>query len=151
MTTITETNTAKASLKVVALIDELTDVRAEITRLEKIKTALTAEVNEIFDNAGVDTLVHRNIDVARRDWRERSGTDEKKLAEMFPEVYEQTRKTTRYSVLVSLYKKATAKKQNTEIVLQTPDWLRGWSGVFLVGLPFGDFSFFRDKGRFPTS
>jgi hypothetical protein len=36
MTTNTETNTAKATLKVVALIDELTDVRAEITRLEKI-------------------------------------------------------------------------------------------------------------------
>ena len=110
MNTNTETNTAKASLKVVALIDELTDVRAEITRLEKIKSALTAQVNEIFDSEGVDTLVHRNIEVARRDWRERSGTDEKMLADFFPDVYAATRKTTRYSVLVSLYKKATAKK-----------------------------------------
>ncbi len=108
--TNTETNTAKATLKVVEMIDRLTEIRAEITALEKVKTELTAEINAIFDKAGADTLVHRNIDVARRDWRERSGTDEKKLAEMFPEVYEQTRKTTRYSVLVSLYKKATAKK-----------------------------------------
>jgi predicted phage-related endonuclease len=108
--TNTETNTAKATLKVVEMIDRLTEIRAEITALEKVKTELTAEINAIFDKAGADTLTHRNIDVARRDWRERSGTDEKKLAEMFPEVYDQTRKTTRYSVLVSLYKKATAKK-----------------------------------------
>jgi hypothetical protein len=105
----TESNTAKASMKVVELIDRLTEVRAEITALEKVKSALTAEINEIFDNAGADTLVHRNIEVARRDWRERAGTDETKLAEMFPEVYEQTRKTIRYSVLVSLYRKAVGK------------------------------------------
>jgi uncharacterized protein (UPF0335 family) len=110
MTTNTETTTAKASLKVVALIDELTDVRAEITRLEKIKTSLTDKINEIFDSEGVDALVHRNIEIVRRDWRERVGTDEKKLADFFPEVFAETRKTTHYSVLVSLYKKATAKK-----------------------------------------
>lgn len=110
MNTNTETNTAKATLKVVEMIDELTDVRAEITRLEKIKSALTDKINELFDNEGVDTLVHRNIDVVRRDWRERSGTDEKMLADFFPDVYAATRKTTRYSVLVSLYRKAVAKK-----------------------------------------
>lgn len=101
-----EVTSAKATQKVVAKIDELATVRAEIARLEKVKDALLAEVNEIFDTEGSDLLVHRNIEVARRDWRSRTTTDDKKLEVMFPEAFEATRKTSVYSVIVALYKKS---------------------------------------------
>lgn len=92
----------KATLAVVAKIDELAEVRAEITRLTKIKDQLATEIDEAFGDS--DILIHRNIEVARRDWRQRSGVDVKKLEELFPEAAKACEKITRYSVIVSLYK-----------------------------------------------
>jgi len=93
----------KATMEMVAKIGEFANVKAEIARLEKIKSALAEEIDAAFGDS--DILVHRNIDIARRDWRERKGTDEKMLAEKFPEAYEVTRKVTRFSVIVNIFRK----------------------------------------------
>jgi predicted phage-related endonuclease len=93
----------KATMEMVAKIGQFADLKAEIARLEKLKSALSEEIDSAFGDA--DILVHRNIDIARRDWRERKGTDEKMLAEKFPEAYEATRKTTRFSVIVNIFRK----------------------------------------------
>jgi hypothetical protein len=104
-TATTATTTAKVSAKVVDLVTELIDVRAEITRLTKIKDELTETINEIFDESNADTLTHRNLEVARRITKMREGTDEKALAEMFPEVHAQTRKVTIFTQINTLWKK----------------------------------------------
>lgn len=103
--TAKQVTTAKVSAKVVDLVNELTDVRAEITRLTKIKDELTETINEIFDQSDADTLTHRNLEVARRITKMREGTDEKALAEMFPEVHAQTRKVTIFTQINTLWKK----------------------------------------------
>lgn len=108
----TETLVAKGTKIVLEQVKELTEIRAEITRLEKQKEALTAEIEKAF---GVDkkaktssatTLKHNGIEFARYDWRTRKGIDEKLLAEKFPEAYEACFKPdkTIYGVIVSLFK-----------------------------------------------
>jgi hypothetical protein len=97
--------TAKVSAKVVDLVSELVDVRAEITRLTKLKDEMTATLNEIFDESNADTLTHRNLEVARRITKMREGTDEKALAELFPEVWQATRKATIFTQINTLWKK----------------------------------------------
>jgi hypothetical protein len=97
--------TAKVSAKVVDLVSELTDVRAEIIRLTKVKDQLTETINEIFDESNADTLTHRNLEVARRVTKMREGTDEKALAELFPEAYSQTRKVSIFTQINTLWKK----------------------------------------------
>jgi predicted phage-related endonuclease len=92
----------KATLSVVTKIEELATLRAEITRLTKLKDELATEIDEAFGES--DILIHRNIEVARRDWRERAGVDTKKLEELFPEAANACKKITRYSVIVALYK-----------------------------------------------
>lgn len=99
---VVETTTAKATGKIVEIVSEFASVKAEIARLEKIKANLTAEITEAFGEATV--LTHRNIEIARLDTRKRTSTDEALLAEQFPEVYEATRKTTTYNVIVNIYK-----------------------------------------------
>lgn len=102
--------TTKASKVVLEQVKELVEIRAEITRLEKQKEALTAEIEKSF---GVDkqnktskatTLKHNNIEFARLDWRTRRGVDTEKLALEYPEAYEACQKPTIYSVIVSLFK-----------------------------------------------
>lgn len=106
------TEVAKGSRVVVEQVKELTEVRAEIARLEKLKDALTIEVEKAF---GVDkkaktsrhtTLTHNGIEFARYDWRTRKGIDEDKLAKDFPEAYEACYKSdkTIFGVIVSLFK-----------------------------------------------
>ncbi len=97
--------TAKVSSKVVDLVSELVDVRAEITRLTKLKDEMTNSLNEIFDQTNADTLIHRNLEVARRITKMREGTDEKALAELFPEVWQATRKATIFTQINTLWKK----------------------------------------------
>ncbi len=109
-TKATATNTkaevsAKVSAKAVDLVSELTDVRAELNRLTKIKDELTEQVNAIFDETQADTLTHRNLPVARRVTKMREGTDEKALEVMFPEVYSQTRKVSIFTQINTLWKK----------------------------------------------
>jgi uncharacterized protein (UPF0335 family) len=111
MTTATvEQTTTKATKVVVEQVKALTEIRAEITRLEAEKKALTAEIEKAF---GVDkksktseatTLKHNSIEFARLDWRTRKGVDLDKLATEFPEAYEACDKPITYSVIVSLFK-----------------------------------------------
>jgi tRNA U38,U39,U40 pseudouridine synthase TruA len=100
----------KGNKIVLEQVRQLVEVRAEIARLEKLKVALTEEVEKAF---GVDkkaktstatTLTHNAIEFARLDWRSRKGIDSEKLAEKFPEAYEACQKPTVYSVIVSLFK-----------------------------------------------
>ena len=104
------TEVAKGSKVVVEQVRQLVEVRAEIARLEKLKVALTEEVEKAF---GVDkksktskatTLTHNGIEFARIDWRSRKGVDTEKLALEFPEAFEACQKPTIYSVIVSLFK-----------------------------------------------
>jgi predicted phage-related endonuclease len=108
--TATATATAKGSKVVLEQVRELTEIRAEIARLEKRKLTLTAEVEKVF---GVDkeaktstysTLTHNAVEFARIDWRSRKGIDSEKLALEFPEAFEACQKPTVYSVIVSLFK-----------------------------------------------
>lgn len=110
--TAVETTTGKGTKVVVEQVKELVEVRAEIARLEKVKEALTAEVEKAF---GVDkkaktskltTLTHNGIEFVRYEWRKRKGIDEEKLAKDFPEAYEACMKAdkTIYGLIVSLFK-----------------------------------------------
>jgi predicted phage-related endonuclease len=105
-----DSTTTKATKVVVEQVKQLTEIRAEISRLEKQKEAITAEIEKAF---GVDkkaktskftTLTHNAIEFARLDWRSRKGIDTEKLAEKFPEAFEACQKPTIYSVVVSLFK-----------------------------------------------
>ena len=109
-TTTTATTTAKATKVVLGQVRELTEVRAEIARLEKLKLALTAEIEKAFEvdkeakTSRFSTLTHNAIEFARIDWRSRKGIDSEKLALEFPEAFEACQKPTVYSVIVSLFK-----------------------------------------------
>jgi hypothetical protein len=106
------TTTTKATKLVVAQVRELVELRAEIARLEKMKLAITAEieiafgVNKTSKTSEFDTLTHQGIEFARYDWRSRKGLDEAKLALEFPEAYEACFKAdkTIYGLVTSLYK-----------------------------------------------
>lgn len=116
MTTKTEqvattvSTTAKGSKVVVEQVKQLVEVRAEIARLEKIKVALTEEIEKAFvvdknaKTSAFTTLTHNAIEFARLDWRSRKGVDTEKLAVEFPEAFEACQKPTVYSVIVSLFK-----------------------------------------------
>jgi ABC-type uncharacterized transport system fused permease/ATPase subunit len=104
------TEVAKGSKVVVEQVKQLTEIRAEIARLEKMKEAVTAELEKAF---GVDkkaktsahtSLSHHGIEFARIDWRSRKGIDSEKLALEFPEAFEACQKPSVYSVIVSLFK-----------------------------------------------
>lgn len=106
------TEVAKGSKVVVEQVRQLVDVRAEIARLEKLKDALTEEVEKAF---GVDkkaktsrhtTLTHNGIEFVRYEWRKRKGIDEVLLAEKYPDAYEACMKPdkTIYGLIVSLFK-----------------------------------------------
>jgi hypothetical protein len=104
------TEVTKATKVTLEQVKELVEIRAEITRLEKRKEALTAEIEKSF---GVDktaktslftTLKHNGIEFARLDWRTRKGVDLDRLALEYPEAYSVCQKPTIYSVIVSLFK-----------------------------------------------
>lgn len=116
MTTATATQNAtkatKATKIVLAQVKQLVEVRAEIARLEKLKTALTTEIESAFGvdknakTAEFDTLTHNGIEFARIDLRVRKGVDTEKLITEFPEAYEACfdPEFTKYFQIVSLYK-----------------------------------------------
>jgi hypothetical protein len=103
-TSNTEPKATKVKKTDVALVEQLTEVRAEIARLEKLRKEISEQLDTLFDE-GSNLLIHQNIDVLRRDWRERESTDDQILKEMVSDkIWNATRKKIRYSVLVSLYK-----------------------------------------------
>ena len=116
MTTAVATQTAtkatKATKIVLEQVKQLVEVRAEIARLEKLKTTLTAQIEVAFDvdkidkTSRFDTLTHNGIEFARIDLRVRKGVDTEKLATEFPEAYEACfdPEFTKYFQIVSLYK-----------------------------------------------
>jgi hypothetical protein len=102
--TTAEAVEAKATTKtMVANIDRFAEVKAEITRLTKEKEALAELIEAEFGSATL--LTHYGVEVARLDWRGRTGTDEALLKSVFPEAYEATRKTTTYSVIVNIFRR----------------------------------------------
>lgn len=106
------TKATKASKVVVEQVKQLVEVRAEIARLEKMKVALTAEIEQVFGvdkeskTTQFDTLTHNSIEFARIDLRVRKGVDTEKLAVEFPEAYAACfdPEFTKYFQIVSLYK-----------------------------------------------
>lgn len=112
ITTQTATKATKATKVVVEQVKQLVEVRAEIARLEKLKVALTAQIEGVFGvdkiakTAEFDTLTHNSIEFARIDLRVRKGVDTEKLATEFPEAYEACfdPEFTKYFQIVSLYK-----------------------------------------------
>jgi hypothetical protein len=103
-TTATTEVVAKATTKtIVATIDRFAEVKAEIARLTKEKEALAEVIEAEFGSATL--LTHYGVEVARLDWRSRTSTDEVALQTLFPEAYEATRKTSRYSVIVNIFRR----------------------------------------------
>ena len=108
--TQTTTTSTKANKVTLEQVKQLVEVRAEIARLEKMKVALTAQIEGAFDidkmskTSRFTTLTHNAIDFARLDWRSRKGIDSEKLAVEFPEAFEACQKPVVYSVIVSLFK-----------------------------------------------
>ena len=111
-TTTKTTTTTKATKVVLEQVKQLVEVRAEIARLEKMKVALTSQIEQVF---GVDkdtkttqfnTLTHNGIEFARIDLRVRKGVDTEQLAVEYPEAYEACfdPEFTKYFQIVSLYK-----------------------------------------------
>ena len=106
------TKVTKATKITVDQVKQLVEVRAEITRLEALKSELTKKVEAVFgvdkDNkvSEFDTLTHHNIEFARLDWISRKGVDTEKLARDFPEAYEAcfNPQHTTYSVVRALFK-----------------------------------------------
>jgi hypothetical protein len=106
------TKATKATKLTVDQVKQLVEVRAEITRLESLKSELTKQIEAVFgvdkDNkvSEFDTLTHHNIEFARLDWVSRKGVDLEKLARDFPEAYEACfdPKHTTYSVVRALFK-----------------------------------------------
>lgn len=106
------TKATKATKVTLEQVKQLVEVRAEITRLESLKTELTKQVEQVFGvnkdtkTSDFDTLTHNAIEFARLDWVSRKGVDLDKLARDFPEAYEACfdPKHTTYSVVRALFK-----------------------------------------------
>ena len=111
-TTQNTTTTTKATKVVLEQVKQLVEVRAEIARLEKMKVALTTEIENAFGVNKADkttkftTLTHNGIEFARIDLRVRKGVDTEQLATEYPEAYEACfdPEMTKYFQIVSLYK-----------------------------------------------
>lgn len=106
----------KAKRSVVEAVQKFADIKAQIKELEEVEAELRKLINEAFGDS--DLLTHHNVEVARRDWRERSTLSDKvlreliakrlghdpELAEIVSKLVDDSYKTTRYSVIVNLYK-----------------------------------------------
>jgi hypothetical protein len=109
---VVATKATKGTKIVLEQVKQLVEVRAEIARLEKLKVALTAQIESVFivdkdkKTSEFDTLTHNGIEFARLDLRVRKGVDTEKLATNYPEAYEACfdPEMTKYFQIVSLYK-----------------------------------------------
>jgi predicted phage-related endonuclease len=93
---------AKATTETVNKVSRYAEVKALIANLEKEETQLKADILEAFGEATL--LTHRNLEVARLDERTRTTNDSKKLAELFPEAYEATKRATAYKVIINIFR-----------------------------------------------
>ena len=93
---------AKATTETVNKVSRYAEVKALIANLEKEETQLKADILEAFGEATL--LTHRNLEVARLDERTRTTNDSKKLAELFPEAYEATKRSTAYMVIFKIFR-----------------------------------------------
>jgi hypothetical protein len=107
---------SKASRVIVEVVREFVEVKAQIAELEKVKATLNAEITKAFGDS--DSLIHHNIEVARRDWRTRESLsadtlqtliaerlgDSPELAEIVQKMVADSTKATTYPVIVTLYK-----------------------------------------------
>lgn len=97
-----EVVSAKATTETVNKVSRYAEVKALIANLEKEETQLKADILEAFGEATL--LTHRNLEVARLDERTRTTNDSKKLAELFPEAYEATKRATVYKVIINIFR-----------------------------------------------
>ena len=82
-----------------ALVNEYITTRTLATELEKTKKELEAQVKALLGEAEVATVDGQiRLQVSKR---QRDVTDRKVLAQLFPEAFEATNKTTEYVVLVA--------------------------------------------------
>ena len=82
-----------------ALVNEYISTRTMVTELEKTKKALEEQVKALLGKAEVATVNGQvRLQVSKR---QRDVTDRKVLAQLFPEAFEATNKTTEYVVLVA--------------------------------------------------
>lgn len=81
-----------------SIITEFVTTRDMLSKLEKTKKDLEAQIKAVLGEAEVGVLNGEiRIEVSKR---ERKGVDSKALAEAFPEAYEACQTLTEYSVLV---------------------------------------------------
>lgn len=106
----------KVSTKIVEAVLKFAEVKAQITELEKTKDELSKLITEAFGDS--DLIIHRNLEVARRDWRTRETLsakeldsliaselgDNPELAEIVQKLVSRATKTTTYPVIVTLYR-----------------------------------------------
>lgn len=120
-TTQAPTRTRKAVKVVLDAVRELVAIRSEMSALDKRKDSLVEMLEGEFGvdkdskTSEFDTLVRNNIELARLDWRNRSGFSEKQfvaeleianpeLAALVKPYLELGRTNTKYSTIVTLYK-----------------------------------------------
>lgn len=113
MTAVVNAVASKASREIVETVKRFAEVKKQITALEAEKKQLDTVINTAFGDA--DLLVHHNVEVARRDWRSRSTFVEADFIEALTATYpdlvasivpliEQSKKQTRFSVIVNLFR-----------------------------------------------
>lgn len=106
----------KVSKTIVEAVEQFADIKAQLSELEKLKSELNKVITEAFGDT--DLIIHRNIEIARRDWRtretlsadtldiliaERLG-DKPELAEIVQKLIADATKTSTYQVIVTLYR-----------------------------------------------
>lgn len=113
MTAVVTAVASKASREIVETVKRFAEVKKQIADLEAEKKQLDTAINTAFGDA--DLLVHHNVEVARRDWRERATFNEADFIEALTKTYpdlvaviaplvEQSKKRTRFSVIVNLFR-----------------------------------------------
>lgn len=116
-TIVVESVISKPTTKaVVEQVKRFAEVKAEITRLDKIKAGLTAEITKAFGTA--ELLTHHGVEVARLDERSRANFDKAgfvasvesafahnpEMLEIVMALVEQNEGSTDYKVIVNLYR-----------------------------------------------
>lgn len=100
-----KTGARPVSKEIVETAQRLAEVRATINKLNAEKTELTQVLEERFGKdsqnkvADYDTLIHRNLEVAKLKWITRTDIDRERLENEFPEAFEACQKENTYSVV----------------------------------------------------
>lgn len=113
MTAVVTEVASKATREVVEAVKRFAEVKKQITDLKAEQKQLDTLITEAFGAS--DLLTHHNVEVARRDWRERATFNEADFIEALTATYpdlvaviaplvEQSKKRTRFPVIVNLFR-----------------------------------------------